>query len=371
MTSVLLVDDDDMLRRDVAQVLQTNGYDVHEATNVETAVVLLRDCQPDILLTDLRLDGRDGIDLLSEMRSISPRTLAVLMSGFASAKDYQTATDLGAVKVLTKPFTPRAVIDAMQHAVDCGTGFRGSVHGLSLVDMLQMFHFGQRTITLEVGAAGGGWVEFLAGEIVHAQVNDQVGAAALRAILSMPSGAMRTRVPSGEIHRTIDIPFQSLLMDSLREVDEQRRASLRPGAADDFELAFTFASSLPPDAPGSPALDPRYLALVSLLERTAPQFGLGVVRPGRGEVFPLRNFTDTGASAWPGLISQARTDLASMLIDQSCLQLEYVGEKIAFALIFMAQQDDVLVVDAAMVDQLAPQRFRSQVRQVLSYLGST
>src|SRR6202000_845093 len=151
-------------------------------------------------------------------RDVSPQTRAVLMSGYATARDYQRAGELGAVRVLCKPFTPSDLIQCIHQAVECETGFRGSVHGLSLVDMLQMYHYARRSVTIAVdgsshgrphlrqgqivprghpggrGAAAGshGGLHLRKGQIVHAEHRGESGERAVAAILAIPGGTIGT-----------------------------------------------------------------------------------------------------------------------------------------------------------------------------------
>lgn len=367
--SVLVVDDDDVLRADLVLALRAQGYEVREARTVEGAVGLLSVRHPDVLLTDLRMEGRDGIDLLVELRSRSPSTLAVLMSGFATARDYQRAIDLGAVRVLTKPFTPRDVCEAVQHAVDCGTGFRGSVHGLSLVDMLQMFHFGKRSIVLHVGGAGNGTIELQDGEITHAALGGLSGPDALRAILATPSGALATSVPTGHSARSVDVPFSRLLMDCLRELDESGRGA-QNGAEPDVDAAFATWSSLPPAAEpdtAQAALEAVRATLSSMLERMAPQLGAAILVPGDGRCISVRNFPE--GPAWASAVGDALRSAAA--ITDGIEQLEYVGSQVAFSVAIDPTSHACVLLDAELLDRVAPQRFRSQTRSVASLLWAS
>ncbi|MGD8859734.1 MAG: response regulator [Myxococcales bacterium] len=368
MTSVLVVDDDEVLRADVAQELRTQGYDVAEARSVDEAVSALSSSPPDVLLTDLRMDGQDGVDLLSAAREIAPDTLSILMSGFATAQDYQRATDLGAVRVLTKPFTPQQMLAAVAHALDCGTGFRGSVHGISLVDMLQMFHFGRRTITLHIGGTEGATISFRDGEIVDARTGSTTGVAALRAILDRPSGAMSTSVPIGDPQITIEEPFQGLLMDTLRELDEGEGGDGRSDS-DTLELAMDDAfeewASLRPRAAERDDTD-RLRSIGPLLERLAPQVGAAVVDELSARVIPLRGFE--ASTDWMVVTCALQKDLARLTSEDGYQQFEYVGGDLAFALLRNPAESYTLVLETPLLDRLAPQRFRSQVRQIVTYL---
>jgi len=225
MTTVLVVEDDVMFAKAVGHDLADQGFDVTTVHTVKDALACCGADEFDVLLTDLRLGAHDGIDLLAALRDVSPATRAVLMSGYATARDYHRAVELAAVRVLCKPFTPAELIQCIRQAVECQSGFRGSVQGLSLVDMLQMFHFGKRSIVLHVGGAGNGTIELQDGEVTHAELGGLSGPEALRAILATPSGALTTSVPTGERTRSIDTPFSRLLMDCLRELDESGRGA--------------------------------------------------------------------------------------------------------------------------------------------------
>ncbi len=243
MTSVLVVDDDQQLVSAISRDLRANGYDVLSASSVDGALEQLTEQPSDVVLTDLRMAEADGIDLLLAIRERGLSSRPILMSAYATARDHQKAVELGAVRVLCKPFGSKELLDAIQQAIDCATGFRGSVHGLSLIDMLQMFHYGRRSITLRVDDAVPGEIHFEDGEIVHAEHGASTGEEALRAILAMPTGSLSTGAFQGG-SETIARSFQSLLLDLLRTVDEKQRddAELEFGETDFFGVALSDAA---------------------------------------------------------------------------------------------------------------------------------
>ncbi len=236
MTRVLVVDDDDAFRTAVSRALRGEGYDVDQAEDVSAALKALAARRFDVLLTDLRLGERDGIDLLDGARQVSPQTRPILMSAYATARDHQTAVDLGAVKVLCKPFTPDDLLRAIREAIECGVGFRGSVHGLSLTDMLQMFHYARRSLTIEVGGSVIGRIHIRDGQVVHAESArgtepQLVGEEALRALLASTAGSLRTTILTEPANRSIERPFEELLIDSLRLLDEEAACAPMPEQA--------------------------------------------------------------------------------------------------------------------------------------------
>src|SRR5262249_50418760 len=144
----------------------------------------------------------------------------------------------GAVRVLCKPFTRAELLACVRQAIECETGYRGSIHGLSLVDVLQMFHYARRSVAIRVDGASPGRLVLREGQLVHADYQGRQGEAALAAILASPTGS-RSRsaapdAPDGE-ERTIARDFREVLLDALRAHDEQRAATA-PDDSDDVDV---------------------------------------------------------------------------------------------------------------------------------------
>lgn len=235
MTAVLVVDDDQMFARAVGGDLRYQGFDVEVVHTVAAALDSVSKQSFDVLLTDLRLGAQDGIDLLGSLRDASPQTRAVLMSGFATARDYQRAVELGAVRVLCKPFTPADLIQCIQEAVECGVGFRGSFHGLSLVDMLQMYHYARRSVAISVSGRSPGRMHLRDGQLIHAEFQGQSGEAALVSILAMPAGTLATTPLPPKSNESITRDFRHVLLDALRSLDE---VTAQNGDQDNDDFTF-------------------------------------------------------------------------------------------------------------------------------------
>lgn len=220
MISVLVVEDSLVAQRMLTAALQKRDFSVAVADGVSEALAFLAREKFDVILTDLRLGKDDGIDLLKELRRVAPQTRPILMSAFASARDHQRAVELGAVRVLCKPFSPEELYQAVQQAAECETGFRGSVYGLSLTDMLQMFHYSQRSVTLTLLSEPRGHIHLRQGEVIHAEWGDETGEPALRLMLSSSTGSFETSALQAGVPQTIESSMQGLLLDSLRQIDE-------------------------------------------------------------------------------------------------------------------------------------------------------
>jgi CheY-like chemotaxis protein len=250
MKTVLIVEDDLTLQRTLYRYLSSEGFEVHVTDTVAEADSILRSSNIDVLLADLRIQDGDGLDLLRSASQISSRVRPILMSAFATARDHEAATGLGAVRVLNKPFTHEQLLAAVHQAIETEQGFRGSIHGLSLVDLLQMYHFAKRSIELSIGGPSPGVIVMERGEIVHAAQGEIQGEVALRALLKAESGSIRTTPLVESAVQTIERGFEQLLLDTMRALDEQDR----PAAGDSWIERLTFNPPPPAENTGEGVL---------------------------------------------------------------------------------------------------------------------
>ena len=114
---ILIVDDDASIRRTLQAILVRAGYDVMSACDGDEAVRLWRDHGGDLVITDLHMPEKDGIQTIIELLSHSPGVRIIAMSGGGQTKRLDllgNAALLGAVLTIEKPFT----IDEMLAVVD-------------------------------------------------------------------------------------------------------------------------------------------------------------------------------------------------------------------------------------------------------------
>ena len=102
---ILVVEDDPGLRFTMTDTLEEAGFAVSAADDGVEAIRLLGSDTFDVVLTDLRLPGRDGLDVLREARTKTPPPSVITMTGYGSIESAVTAMKLGAEDYLTKPFS--------------------------------------------------------------------------------------------------------------------------------------------------------------------------------------------------------------------------------------------------------------------------
>lgn len=117
MASVLIVDDEPNIRRMLAALLEAEGYAASSAGDGDEALAAVEAFEPDVVLLDLALPGRSGIDVL-EALCRRPLVQVVMMSGRATLADAVRATKLGACHFLEKPLAPEAVLLTVYGALE-------------------------------------------------------------------------------------------------------------------------------------------------------------------------------------------------------------------------------------------------------------
>ena len=114
---VLVAEDDSLIRMDLIEMLREEGYDVvGEAPNGQVAVELIESLAPDLVIMDIKMPVRDGIDAATE---IAEKRLApvVMLTAFSQRDFIDKARDAGAMAYLVKPFTKADLVPAIEVAV--------------------------------------------------------------------------------------------------------------------------------------------------------------------------------------------------------------------------------------------------------------
>jgi CheY-like chemotaxis protein len=119
--TILLVDDDEVLRHTLATILEKHGYDVTTAASVPEALKLITAGSYDVLLSDLHMPGRgDGLTVVSAMRHANPKAVTILLSAFPEMDAAAQAILLQTDQILVKPMNIPALIEAIEQRLANG-----------------------------------------------------------------------------------------------------------------------------------------------------------------------------------------------------------------------------------------------------------
>jgi putative two-component system response regulator len=115
--SVLVIDDDDQVRRAVTRILERYGHTCTTAADTRQAREELEISEPDIVLCDVRMPGESGLHFLARIREQRPNLPVVMLSGIGELNIATDALGLGAYGWLTKPFDSNQVLIAVSNAL--------------------------------------------------------------------------------------------------------------------------------------------------------------------------------------------------------------------------------------------------------------
>jgi CheY-like chemotaxis protein/glycine cleavage system H lipoate-binding protein len=116
---ILVVDDEEVVVSAVKRILQSEGYVVRTTADVAGGLRILGEWNPDIVLTDLKLPGRSGIDLVREVRDRWPQIVVIAMTGYANTDHAVASLLAGAFDFLPKPFSCDELLATLRRAMRC------------------------------------------------------------------------------------------------------------------------------------------------------------------------------------------------------------------------------------------------------------
>src|ERR671912_1515750 len=124
MGRILIADDHDALRRGLVRALTDAGHDVDEAANGNAALERMHESHYDVVLSDLKMGGSSGIDVLKTAKALHPNTAVILMTAFGSVSTAVEAMKFGAFDYVQKPFE----IEEMEVKIDKAIEMRRMRH---------------------------------------------------------------------------------------------------------------------------------------------------------------------------------------------------------------------------------------------------
>lgn len=117
MQKILVIDDDRDMCLLLKNFLTRKGYEVTEMYSGKKALEYLENEQPDLVMSDLRLEDMDGIELLKKIKEKYPAVPVIIMTGYSDIKTSVNAIKLGAFDYVTKPLLPDEILLTIQHAL--------------------------------------------------------------------------------------------------------------------------------------------------------------------------------------------------------------------------------------------------------------
>ena len=115
-TSILILDDEPIVVKRLKQALEKAGYEVEAFTNSTDAFNRVKERDFDIVVTDLKMKGLDGMQFLSQVKEMRPATEIIVITGFATMETAKESFQKGVFDFLAKPFKLGEILDTIKRA---------------------------------------------------------------------------------------------------------------------------------------------------------------------------------------------------------------------------------------------------------------
>lgn len=229
MVNVLIVDDEVSLLRHLESYLGSfrDEFTIHTSDSAEAALSTIQEHPDlDVVLTDVRLPGLDGIEMIREATILAPGLRFVVMTAYPSRSVRRSANAAGAVRYLEKPLDLKEVRTILLEVGSEDQGWQGSVGGLDIFDFTQLLAMSGKTTALSVVCNGEeGVLAFADGRLTHASAGDLSGDEAFHHLTTLRGGTFRElpRAAVDDYPPNIESSTNHLMMEAARIRDERGR----------------------------------------------------------------------------------------------------------------------------------------------------
>jgi len=245
MPNVLIVEDEAVLRSSLVRgIAKMEGVEVDEAPSVNDALAVIDRRPVDLIVSDIDMPDRTGIELLGELGRRGLQTPIIYVSAYLKAYGAQIPRHAN-IEVLEKPVAlddlRSAIHERIAARTDDDTPF-------SVPDFLQLASMGRRSVIVEASWPDGtnGWIQIVNGEVWAAEAGEAEGLDAFTVVAWKEGSRVRCRTCHGDPGpRQLEGSAEGLLMDTARELDEHNRDH---GQETSFFDVAVRHSSIPPES---------------------------------------------------------------------------------------------------------------------------
>lgn len=237
MTHVLFVDDDQALLETLSLLmseLSGNTWQVHTAADSAQALALLQNQPMNLMVVDIHMPTVDGLQFLKLVHRKYPSITKVVLTGDSSGAYRDACLNSGAELFLEKPRSQGgwpgiyATLNELAR-LQPEEGFQGVLRRAGLQDILQMECLSRNSSLLQItGSLGSGTIYIKDGQIVHAEMGKQTGEKAFNQLLALTGGQFHLQPFADPPVRTIESPWEHLLMEAARQRDEASQSAETP-----------------------------------------------------------------------------------------------------------------------------------------------
>ena len=214
---ILVVEDEENLNWSIVNSLRKDGYFVRGMMNGAEAIRILWSEEYDVVISDLKMPGADGFELLQWIRAHRPKTRLIMVTAFGSASTRNQALEGGVVSYLEKPFDLHTLKEELRRLLQ-QTGFSANLDSFDLLDVIQIITLSRKSIALLVntGLEERGVLRFQGGELIWAEYGSLRGEEAFFALAAHKNGVVIHQPWDEQITPNVTQPLSRLIFQALQ-----------------------------------------------------------------------------------------------------------------------------------------------------------
>jgi DNA-binding response OmpR family regulator/predicted regulator of Ras-like GTPase activity (Roadblock/LC7/MglB family) len=320
---ILVVEDEENLNWSIVNSLRKDGYFVRGVMNGAEAIRILWSEEYDVVISDLKMPGADGFELLQWIRAHRPKTRLIMVTAFGSASTRNQALEGGVVSYLEKPFDLHTLKEELRRLLQ-QTGFSANLDSFDLLDVIQIITLSRKSIALLVntGLEERGVLRFQGGELIWAEYGSLRGEEAFFALAAHKNGVVIHQPWDEQITPNVTQPLSRLIFQALQyrtkyagnqqhssEHEAVRHALLEHNEDDD--TPFVVLDEATPEAASSEQTDTK-----EWWQQTGRLASPDNGRAGEGSSVTSSSGTNIVPSTVRKTPASQRSDLPSWLTDQ-------------------------------------------------------
>ncbi|MFQ5602523.1 MAG: response regulator [bacterium] len=212
---ILIVDDEEDITWGISKSLDKSyyGLEVNCVHSGDEALNLMNSKTFDLVVSDIRMPGRDGMQLILDIRKRYPHTKVIIMTAYGSQQVKDEVTNRGGYFYIEKPFDvghlKQIIFDALEVE---DNGFKGFIENAGVRELVEYNCIRKRNTMLEINQdQQKGMIYFRNGDVVHAECGELKGEHALFNILNWQTGTFKINPCNWNVNRTIARDWKSIL----------------------------------------------------------------------------------------------------------------------------------------------------------------
>lgn len=225
---LLLVDDEELFLKSLQEGLESysDSFETDICFSVNQAIKQVVTKQYDLIVTDIRMPVKSGIDLLIFLRQIKYAGKLMVMSGEDPDENYRPIESYGVRDIISKPFKLDWFKDRVM-AVFGGEEEQEKLvtfDSIDLATVMQVINLERKSSALEINMKDArGVIYFENGEIINAEYKNLTGDHAVKALLARNEGVISVKKKQGKIKRIMTVPFVEYMLNVMKNIDETRK----------------------------------------------------------------------------------------------------------------------------------------------------